>query len=64
MITDQPVKSNIIVGDWFMVVCLDGYESELAPLVIEAVNEVHDSETVATVLGVMVKIAEMEISVN
>lgn len=64
MITDQPLKNNIIVGDWFMIVCLDGYEPELAPLVIEAVEEVYDSETVACVLEVMAGMARMGNSVN
>lgn len=48
MITDQPMKNNIIVGDWFMVVCLDGYEPELARIVTETISE--QSEETITML--------------
>ena len=50
--------------EFIVLCCFDGYEPELAPLVIEAVEEVYDSETVACVLEVMAGMARMGLSSN
>lgn len=51
-------------GDFIVLCCLDGYEPELAPLVVEAVKAVHDSETVGCVVKVMVEMAKLEWALN
>lgn len=51
-------------GNFVVLCCLDGYEPELAPLVIGAVKAVHDSETVGCVVKVMAEVARLEWTLN
>ena len=46
---NHPLKSSIIQSDWFMVVCLDGHEPQLAPLVCETIAE-QEEETLVVML--------------
>lgn len=63
MIIDREPNSDIIHGDWFMLVCLDGYDPQLGPIVVETIRG-QDDETLAIMWDFACEIARNEVRRN
>lgn len=66
MIIDHDPKQNhsgILHGDFFVLVCLDGYDPQLGPIVVETIRE-QDDETLAIMWDFACDCARAEMRVN